>query len=292
MKIKFYVLAIFLVVLFTFCKRNSMVNGYSVFSDGVYHKLLAFGDGQENTHPHDVMIFDANIRTLEDSVFWQSQQAVGHAFIVNLKSMESDTALLRYFKQLTEGDSVSVMLNPKRFFRLFFDTIQPDFTRKDSLLIMDLKLNQFISNHEFERNYSKYKSYHEDRELLELKLINDYLIKEGKDVIPDEQGIYWLKHNESNNEIVGYGKIITIEIQGSFLNGNPITSDSQLMTFTFGTPDQVVKGLNIVIGRLKKGEIAKIILPSRLAFGEKGSSNGAIPPYTPLIYEIKITEIK
>lgn len=291
MKIKLYVLVILLAA-FTFCKRSSLVNGYSVFSDGVYYKLLAFGDGQENTHPHDVMIFDASIKTLEDSVFWQSQQAVGHAFIVNLKAIESDTALLRYFKQLTEGDSVSVMLNPKRFFRLFFDTIPPDFTGKDSLLKMDLKLNQFISNHEFERNYSKYNSYYEDKELPELKMINDFLVKEGRDVIPDEQGIYWLEYDENNNEMASYGKIVSIELKGSFLDGNIITSSAQKMTFAYGTPDQVVKGLNIVIGRLKKGEIAKIILPSRLAFGEKGSSNGAIPPYTPLIYEIKITEIK
>jgi hypothetical protein len=291
MKIKFFLLIILLAA-FTFCKRSSLLNGYSIFSNGVYFKLLAFGDGQENTHSNDVMIFDASIKTLEDSVFWQSHQASGHAFIINLKAMESDTALFRYFKQLTEGDSVSIMLNPQRFFRLFFDTIPPDFTAKDSLLIIDLKLNQFVSNHEFQSNYSLYNSFYEDKELPELKMINDFLLKANKDVIPDEQGIYWIEHDENSNELVSYGKIVSIELKGSFLNGTSITSDVQKMTFAYGTPDQVVKGLNIVIARLKKGEIAKIILPSRLAFGEKGSSNGAIPPYTPLIYEIKITEIK
>lgn len=291
MKIKVFVFVVIAVVC-AFCSRNSLVNGYSLHSDGLYYKLLAFGDGQENTNPHDVMIFDACLKTIDDSVFWQSQQTTGHAFIVNLKSMESDTSLLRYFKQLTEGDSVSIMLNPQRFFRLFFDTIPPDFTANDSLLIMDLKLNQFISNHEYESNYAKYNSYYEDKELPELKMINDYLLKANKDVIPDEQGIYWLEHDENSNELVSYGKIVSIELKGTFLNGTPITSDVQKMTFAYGTPDQVVKGLNIVIAKLKKGEIAKIILPSRLAFGEKGSSNGAIPPYTPLIYEIKITEIK
>ena len=48
--------------------------------------------------------------------------------------------------------------------------------------------------------------------------------------------------------------------------------------------------IHYVIKRLKKGQNAKIILPSRLAFGENGSSNGTIAPYTPLIYEIKIIE--
>jgi FKBP-type peptidyl-prolyl cis-trans isomerase len=64
------------------------------------------------------------------------------------------------------------------------------------------------------------------------------------------------------------------------------------LEFTYGTPDQLIKGLNIVIGTLKKGEFVKIIVPSRLAFGEKGSSNGSIQPYTPLVYNLKIIDIK
>jgi FKBP-type peptidyl-prolyl cis-trans isomerase len=60
----------------------------------------------------------------------------------------------------------------------------------------------------------------------------------------------------------------------------------------YGTPDQVLKGINYVIPRLKVGQSAKIILPSRLAFGEKGSSNGTVPPFTPLLYEITLNDIK
>jgi FKBP-type peptidyl-prolyl cis-trans isomerase len=58
--------------------------------------------------------------------------------------------------------------------------------------------------------------------------------------------------------------------------------------FTYGSPEQVLKGLNYVIGKLKFSQSVKIILPSRLAFGENGSSNGVVPPYTPLIYEVKV----
>ncbi|MGZ3885263.1 MAG: FKBP-type peptidyl-prolyl cis-trans isomerase [Bacteroidia bacterium] len=43
---------------------------------------------------------------------------------------------------------------------------------------------------------------------------------------------------------------------------------------------------------MKKGDFVKIILSSWLAFGETGSSNGTIPPFTPLLYEIKLIEVK
>jgi FKBP-type peptidyl-prolyl cis-trans isomerase len=46
------------------------------------------------------------------------------------------------------------------------------------------------------------------------------------------------------------------------------------------------------LASLKNGQTAEILLPSRLAFGEIGSSNGFVPPYTPLIYEVKIIDVK
>jgi hypothetical protein len=268
------------------------VKGYSKYSEGLYYKLLAFGDGQNTQHAHDVLIFDAVVKTNKDSIFWQSNQTAQHALIVNLLSLRSDTSLFNYFTDLSEGDSVSLMMSPERFFRMFFDTIAPDFTLRDTLLCVDLKLNQFISMYEYEHNYTISSSENLDKELPELKSIEDYLLNQKLIVKPDLNGIYWINHEKTNKETIQYGNIVTIELKGSFLNGNPITSNVQKMTFAFGTPDQVVKGLNIVIGKLKKGEITKIILPSRLAFGEKGSSNGVIPPYTPLIYELTIIDIK
>ena len=89
-----------------------------------------------------------------------------------------------------------------------------------------------------------------------------------------------------------WGKKINIEFQGYHLDGRPIAQGRQTMEFSYGTPDQIINGLNIVIGSLKNGEIAKIIVPSRLAFGEKGNSNGTIKPYTPLLFEIKITNVQ
>jgi len=294
MKKSIFFLFGYLLVLIVFfqCKKNNLVNGYSKYSEGLYHKLLAFGDGQNTQHAHDVLIFDAVIRTNKDSIFWQSNQTSQHAFIVNLMSLKSDSSLYNYFSVLSEGDSVSIMMSPRRFFRMFFDTIAPDFTLKDTILQVDLRLNQFISMYEYEHNYATSSSENLDKELPELKSIEDYLLSQGLTVKPDVNGIYWINYEKTNNSTIQYGNIITVELKGSFLNGNPITSNAQKMTFAFGTPDQVVKGLNIVIAKLKKGEIAKIILPSRLAFGEKGSSNGVIQPYTPLIYELTITDIK
>jgi FKBP-type peptidyl-prolyl cis-trans isomerase len=51
---------------------------------------------------------------------------------------------------------------------------------------------------------------------------------------------------------------------------------------------QVIGGLEEAIGRMREGEKALIILPSELAWGEKGSSTGIIPPFTSVIYELEL----
>ncbi|PJB13827.1 MAG: peptidylprolyl isomerase, partial [Flavobacteriales bacterium CG_4_9_14_3_um_filter_32_8] len=60
----------------------------------------------------------------------------------------------------------------------------------------------------------------------------------------------------------------------------------------YGSPDQVIKGLEIAINGMKKGEKSKIIIPSQLAFGEEGSSTQIVPPFTTVIYELEIVNVK
>ena len=132
----------------------------------------------------------------------------------------------------------------------------------------------------------------EDTELEELQLIDCFLAQYYKSVKANANGIYILEKKNTRGEEVIAGKKIKIAYQGAFLDGRLLEGSEQTLEFIFGTPDQIIKGLNIVIGDLKKGETTKIIVPSRLAFGESGSSNGSIPPYTPLVYTLKITDIK
>ena len=50
----------------------------------------------------------------------------------------------------------------------------------------------------------------------------------------------------------------------------------------------MIAGLEDAIGRMREGQRALVILPSYLAWGEKGSSTGIIPPFTTVIYEVEL----
>ena len=78
---------------------------------------------------------------------------------------------------------------------------------------------------------------------------------------------------------------------GYFLDGRMIDFNDSLGIY-YDDSLQLIKGLNYVIKRLDVGQSAKIVLPSPLAFGMRGSFNKTIPPFTPLLYEIKLLQLK
>jgi peptidyl-prolyl cis-trans isomerase A (cyclophilin A) len=82
---------------------------------------------------------------------------------------------------------------------------------------------------------------------------------------------------------------VTLSYRGLFLNGSE---------FDKGTinPTNTLQGLNLIKGfteavlRMKQGEKATILMPSALAYGDKGS--GRVAPYAPLIFELELLKVE
>lgn len=274
------------------CKGPS-IEGYTRDASGFYYKLLALGDG--NSHPEvgNVCVVDAVMKTQDDSVFWDTRHDAMNGLYIAINQKLLNGSCNGHLLKLVEGDSASFLVRPSVFFRDYFDTIVPAFCKNDSLVKLDFKFNQIISRQEYAALKQNAETGHvEDTELEELQLIESYLVQNYSFVKADGYGMYTLEKQSTGLEKVSAGKRVKIAYSGSFLDGKPVDKGEQVLEFVYGTPDQLIEGLNIVIGSLKKAETIKIIVPSRLAFGESGSSNGSIPPYTPLVYSIKIIDIK
>jgi len=87
---------------------------------------------------------------------------------------------------------------------------------------------------------------------------------------------------------------VVISYQAYFSDGTKFDDTEQWhdsLTFKYGVPLQIIKGLEQGIAGLREGSEAKLIIPSRLAFGEKGSSSGIVPPFEPLLYDLKIISV-
>ena len=136
--------------------------------------------------------------------------------------------------------------------------------------------------------------YKIEKKKLQTVLKNFIEEKEIK-IKPTESGIYLINTKKGTGKKVERGDIVTVNYDGKFLNGQFFDSTNetrQPLEFVYGTEWQVIKGLDEAIGYMCEGDKAVIILPSGLAWGEKGSSTGIIPPFTTVVYELELISVK
>jgi len=96
-------------------------------------------------------------------------------------------------------------------------------------------------------------------------------------------------------EKVRKGDTLVLNYEGRFLNGKVFDSTikrKRAFEYIYGVEWQVIRGMELAVSEMKEGEKSFFIMPSELAFGQSGNSNGAIPPYSTLIYEIELLEIR
>lgn len=89
------------------------------------------------------------------------------------------------------------------------------------------------------------------------------------------------------------GDEITVKYAGLFLDGFVFDS-SEEYTYIHKDTDlekRMIPGWEAGIELLNKGATAAYLIPSEFAYGVTGRS-GIIPPYTPLIFVIEVTNIK
>ena len=240
-----------------------------------HYQLLSFRT--PNTSPLPTgskLLLQVSFATQSDSVFWDSYNNAGEVF-----EIQADTTalhpLIRLASKGAVGDSVLLMAPIKTFFLYQFGSKEvPFFCKGDTAVTLRYRIIRVWSDLSLEQHYASLEE--REAELL-ARLSVPYT---------DEYGILWLE-GEPADTTLATGTKIRCNWVGTYLNGRPLETQQQF-EWQVGTPDQILKGLSLVLRRMLPGHHAKIILPSSLAFGTDGSSNGTVPPYTPLIYSIDI----
>lgn len=89
------------------------------------------------------------------------------------------------------------------------------------------------------------------------------------------------------------GQTVTVHYVGTLLNGNKFDSSrdrGQPFQFTLGV-GHVIRGWDIAVARMSRGEIARATIPYQLAYGERGVPP-TIPAKSDLVFEIELLDFK
>jgi peptidylprolyl isomerase len=133
-----------------------------------------------------------------------------------------------------------------------------------------------------------------DVELMDVKEgVRPYVAK-NKDTITTPSGlkILMIQENKSGEQAVA-GTMATFNYSGFFRDGKIFDSSfdrNQPLSVKAGK-GQLFAGWDEGITHLRKGEKAKLIIPSKLAFGEKGFQQ-LIPPNADLIIDMEMVDVK
>ena len=113
------------------------------------------------------------------------------------------------------------------------------------------------------------------------------------DAVETESGLMYVPVQEGTGPAVAAGATVQVHYTGLFTNGKKFDSSrdrGKPIEFILGR-GQVIKGWDIGIEGMKKGEARQLLIPYQLAYGERGYP-GAIPPKSTLIFDVELVDFK
>lgn len=96
---------------------------------------------------------------------------------------------------------------------------------------------------------------------------------------------------EGNGDEVSHGKSVTVHYSGMFVDGEVFDSSKNRgvpLQFPLGA-GHVIKGWDIGVEGMKRGEVRKLTIPGNLAYGSSGVP-GIIPPDAILVFEVELID--
>ncbi len=260
----------------SFFTCNPCSDGYHSVDEGVCRKVFIIGDETKPVYPNSYTKIDYKLMDINTE-----QIMLQDTGIYIYMSEPYHQEILKALSQLNLGDSACYIIS------------RPGNHSTDSIknAVLHIAVRSILTPHDYEKMKLDMELRSEKKELEE---IQHYLSVHDQKKWKLLNGMYYQLTEKGNGTFVKKGDLVTIHYHGYFLDGTKFDSTidyKEPFSFVFGDPQQVVKGFELAISMMKKNSKIKIILPSQLAFGENGSSNKKIKPFTPLLYEIEVLSI-
>lgn len=164
-------------------------------------------------------------------------------------------------------------------------------------LIYEVKLDQIktIDQVKKEREEQKKMKAQRDEESMnaEQGRINAFLLANNIEIPPLESGLYFIPIQDGEGAYPVDGNKVVVHYILQTTEGKQLQSSydqNQSIDFELGT-GAVIKGWEEAIRLMQKGSKAKIIVPSKLAYGSRDRSKD-IPAYSPLVFDIELIDIE
>ncbi len=267
---------------------NSEFSGYKKTDSGIYYKLFA-GNDTISADIGNVLTLGMSYKVGDSLLF--SSYTDPRPFQIVLQEPQYNGDIYACMEMLSLGDSAEFKIKADSFFFITAGAPSlPPFVDSTDYMTFNIKVEKIQTQDEARLEREA------ELEILKQKepgLIEEYVKSNNVTVTPDDEGLYYIETKKGSGDKISKGKIIILNYTLKYTSGEVLFSSltrGQTIDFEFGTQFDT-KGFNKGIEKMRKGGKATLLVPSILAYGAQGAGD-QLAPYTPLVYEIEIIDIK
>ncbi|UXP31138.1 FKBP-type peptidyl-prolyl cis-trans isomerase [Reichenbachiella agarivorans] len=239
-----------------------------------------------------------------------------------------DVMLVRYHIKTLDGDSLESILDDTVSFKFNWNSIIPEGINYGiSVMKVGEKIRFYLPSYTAyngfspeDRAFAPYSNFIVEMELVdaqsesdvfenEIEQIQAYISDQNlDDVIPSSSGLYFKTLEAGDGDTPDTYSQVTLNFKRRYLDGTLIqeTTAGKPLVVNMGS-DQLVEGFHQGVMKMKKGEKALLIMPSDIAFGSSvqvipsnlreelfdlGYITTNVRPYSPVLYEVELLDIK
>jgi FKBP-type peptidyl-prolyl cis-trans isomerase FkpA len=127
----------------------------------------------------------------------------------------------------------------------------------------------------------------------EKKLIETYLQENGIETEPENSGLYYIESQAGSGNQPALDSKVALHYQGALIDGRVFDRSETGIAWTLDLnfASNYIPGFIEGIRKMRIGTKARFIIPSDIGFGPTGSSEGMIPPYSTLVFDVEVVNI-
>lgn len=258
--------------------------------NGFKYTLVKAGEG-EKPKAEQFLIFEYVIKDSKDSV-WMNSAEDGFPGAYQIQdtskaTMNTEVGMQQMFRELAEGDSVTITRPLLDFFKNVLGGPAPPNMDTTMTMTCNLKVVDVLEKDEFQPYQAKLieqkiaKQKTKDAELIEKYLTENNII-----TVQDTSGVRYIQYTNNGKQKPTVEDCVEVKYRGTLLKDGS-EFDAGEISFPLS---QVIQGWQIGIPKIGVGDSATFYIPSGLAYGPRGRPT--IPPNSVLVFDVYLKSIK
>ena len=257
---------------------GSKYPGFTKSDSGLYYKIYKVSKDTAKPRSKDWISIDYRLIVQskgKDSLFINSKKSGQGPLRMQLPPSDYKGDIYIGMRMLSAGDSGEFLVNADSLFKKTFrQGMRPKYVDSNSMAKFFINMVSIESPEAMQKK--------------EIETLNKYIADTKITVKPTATGLFYIEETAGKGLAIDSGCQVMYNVKISMLNGKQVFGQDS-MKFIYGKrPD--MSGFLEGIKMMKKGGKARLILPSQIAFGERGYRE--IPPYTTIVYDVNVLDVK